>query len=162
MTPIAFHVIGLPGPMGSKRHVGNGVMIESSAKVKPWREAVVYAAIAHRPSVPLDGPLELRVVFTLPRPKSAAKARWSPDRKPDLSKLIRSTEDALTDAGLWADDARVVSVVASKVWPDLINIFGSLPIPGAVIAVGEANDPKIALAHARAMFDARRELGGNR
>jgi crossover junction endodeoxyribonuclease RusA len=31
---------GIPAPQGSKRHVGNGVMIESSKAVGPWREAV--------------------------------------------------------------------------------------------------------------------------
>lgn len=33
---IGFHVIGLPAPQGSKKHVGHGVMVESSKKVKPW------------------------------------------------------------------------------------------------------------------------------
>ena len=46
---IAFDVFGLPGPQGSKRFVGRtktgrGLMVESSAKVKPWREAVKWAA----------------------------------------------------------------------------------------------------------------------
>ena len=36
---IEIKVIGLPAPQGSKRHVGHGVMIESSNNVKPWREA---------------------------------------------------------------------------------------------------------------------------
>ena len=27
-------------PQGSKRHVGRGIMIESSKRVKPWRDAV--------------------------------------------------------------------------------------------------------------------------
>ena len=35
-----FTVHGLPAPQGSKRHVGKGVMVESSKYVKPWREAV--------------------------------------------------------------------------------------------------------------------------
>lgn len=41
---IAFDVYGEPAPQGSKRHVGGGRMIESSAKVKPWRQDVVAAA----------------------------------------------------------------------------------------------------------------------
>ncbi len=116
MSAVSFHVVGLPAPQGSKRHVGNGIMVESSKAVKPWREAVVHAALALRPPVPLDGPLGLRVAFTLPKPKSATKARWAPDRKPDLSKLVRSTEDAMTVAGIWTDDARVIHCDASKVW----------------------------------------------
>ena len=111
---------GHPAPQGSKRHVGRGVMIESSKKVKPWRQDVKYAALAlceRKP--PMDGPLRVRMVFTMPKPKSAPKGRRTyPDRTPDLSKLARSTEDALTDAGLWADDARVVEYARlAKVFP---------------------------------------------
>jgi Holliday junction resolvase RusA-like endonuclease len=140
--------IGTPAPQGSKRHVGRGVMIESSKKVKPWREAVKQAAsdliaVAGETGrltagFPLDGPLVVTICFTLARPKSAPKSRTRPDRMPDLSKLIRSTEDALTDAGVWADDARVVGVAARKVYP----FPGSgdpdaLSVPGAVIRIWE-------------------------
>lgn len=129
---IGFYVIGTPAPQGSKRHVGRGVLVESSAKVKPWREAVKYAAEPHRPAEPLDGPLALRVAFTLPRPKSASKRRTLPDTRPDLDKLLRSTCDAIGEAGLWTDDARVVEITATKVWPgDQL----ALPVPGAVIGI---------------------------
>lgn len=108
-------VNGLPGPQGSKRHVGGGRMIESSKKVAPWRQDVVAAAKAAYSGPPLDGPLECLMVFWLPRPVSAPKKRraWA-CKKPDLSKLVRSTEDALTTAGVWRDDARVVRLEARK------------------------------------------------
>jgi Holliday junction resolvase RusA-like endonuclease len=35
-----------PAPQGSKTHVGKGVMIESCANVRPWRELVAQAAMA--------------------------------------------------------------------------------------------------------------------
>lgn len=111
---LEFVVYGLPGPQGSKRFMGvkagRGVMIESSKKVRPWREDVRIAAEkarAGRP--PIDGPLLVHMVFTLPKPNSAPKRRKIyPMRTPDLSKLLRSTEDALTSSGLWIDDARAV------------------------------------------------------
>lgn len=115
-------VYGSPAPQGSKRHVGKGVMVESSKKLKPWRDDVKNAAemwLTHndRPA-PLDAPLVVRMVFTLSKPASAPKTRRRPDRMPDLSKLIRSTEDALTAAGIWRDDARVVEYArAAKVYP---------------------------------------------
>lgn len=123
----AFIVYGSPAPQGSKRHVGKGVMIESCKRVKPWRQDVKAAAlearmpiIAHTPLNPsLDGPIRARMVFTLPKPASAPKKRrtW-PDRKPDLSKLLRSTEDALVESGIIADDARIVSFSRlEKVFP---------------------------------------------
>lgn len=106
-------VIGVPGPQGSKRHVGHGRMIESSAKVKPWRDAVAWAcreAMAGAP--PLSGPVVCQMVFVFPRPKSRKKTALH-DRKPDLSKLIRSTEDAMTTGGVWEDDARVTAYLDS-------------------------------------------------
>lgn len=134
-----FRVYGTPAPQGSKRHVGHGRMIESSKAVKPWREAVRWSAIeAMREqgiTRPLDGPLAARIVFALRRPGSAAK-RVHPDRKPDLSKLVRSTEDALTDAGLIADDARIVQFDGvAKVYAS--EALGAMRSPGAIIHVRE-------------------------
>lgn len=139
---LEFVVFGVPGPQGSKRFVGmrggRGVMVESSAKVKPWREAVKWAAREALACAglagPLDGPLRVTMTFTLPKPKSAPKTRVTfPDRKPDGSKLQRSTEDALTDAGLWADDARVVEWIGAKRFPNEGD--GALPAPGVRIVV---------------------------
>lgn len=135
--PVRVVVYGQPAPQGSKRHVGGGRMIESSKAVAPWREAVKFAARMVRERLPatLDGPLRARVVFTLPKPKTAPKTRRSwPDRKPDLSKLLRATEDALTDAGLIADDARLVEFSRlAKVFPG--EDPEALDTPGCVITV---------------------------
>jgi crossover junction endodeoxyribonuclease RusA len=89
-------------------------MIESSKEVKPWREAVKWAALEQVKTPRIVGAISLDIGFILQRPKSLPKKRQFPDRKPDLSKLIRSTEDALTDAGVWEDDARVIRVLATK------------------------------------------------
>jgi Holliday junction resolvase RusA-like endonuclease len=142
VTMITITVIGIPGPMGSKRFVGTskagrGILIESSKKVKPWREAVVFAA--REMGKKISGPVGYSMVFSLPRPKSAPKSRIWPDRKPDLSKLIRSTEDALTDAGTWEDDSRVISQGSGKVFagsgqPD------ALDVPGCVIRIWRAGE----------------------
>lgn len=116
-------VYGEAAPQGSKRHVGGGRMVESSKKVKPWRDDVRDATLrvlaTHPGWVPLDAPLRVSMVFTVRKPASAPKRRrtW-PDRMPDLSKLCRSTEDALTTAGAWRDDARVVEYARlAKVFP---------------------------------------------
>lgn len=109
-------VPGRPAPQGSKRHVGHGRMIEQSVHVATWREDVRVACLGiWHGNPPLDGPLELELEFVRKRPASAPKRRTPPaTTAPDLSKLIRSTEDAITSAGVWADDARVVRCVASK------------------------------------------------
>jgi Holliday junction resolvase RusA-like endonuclease len=136
-------VFGEPAPQGSKRHVGGGRMVEASKKVAPWREHVHFAAVeaiaehevragTYVPWVPMSGGLSLTVAFFLPRPKSAPKSRTRPDRTPDLDKLLRSTCDALTSAGVWEDDARVVDILASKHYA---GPLADLHSPGAIIRV---------------------------
>lgn len=129
-------VHGTPAPQGSKRHVGRGVMVESSQLVKPWREAVKHALLLVPTSQRIDGPVAVEVTFTLKKPASAPKTRvtW-PQRRPDLDKLLRSTFDALSDADVWGDDSQVVEVTARKVFPD--EGIDALSHPGAVIRVSE-------------------------
>ena len=141
-------VRGQPAPQGSKKFVGmvngHGMMAESSKKVKPWRQDVVAAAVeAMRGRAMLDGPLVAVMTFTLPKPTGAPKTRRTyPCRKPDLSKLVRSTEDALSDAGVWADDARVITLIVHKVYPG--EGEDALSSPGAVIRVRCVEEPAIA------------------
>jgi Holliday junction resolvase RusA-like endonuclease len=117
-------VYGLPGPQGSKKFMGKtsqgkAIMLENSNKVIPWRNAVMVAAQEEldrigRPA-PLDGPLMVVMVFTFLRPASVKRSkRLHPSVFPDLSKIVRSTEDALTQAGVWRDDALVVDAVTRK------------------------------------------------
>lgn len=139
-------VYGTPGPQGSKRFVGlaksgRGIMIESSAKVKPWREAIAWAVREQMAGQVGNmagwvGPVSMEVTFTFARPKKYAspkKAHIPMSTRPDLSKLVRSTEDALTSAGAWEDDARVVSTLSRKVYPG--QHPDALHVPGAVIRI---------------------------
>ena len=137
---LAIVVYGRPAPQGSKRHVGKGVMVESSTHLKPWREAVRGEAVAKLaavreigplPTVPIAGPVAARMVFTVPAP-ARAKPGDRPAVVPDLSKLVRSTEDALTDAGVLADDKLIVEFDrVAKVYPNWDP--ESLDRPGAVV-----------------------------
>lgn len=132
---ITFQVRGMaPAPQGSKRHVGRGVMIESCKTVKPWRVLVASAAVESGASL-IRGPVSMSVVFVFTRPKGHFGARGlkpSAPRwhavKPDGSKLLRSTEDALTGV-LFEDDARICSGTWQKRWA-----VGD-ELPGAVITL---------------------------
>lgn len=149
-SAIRIVVRGTPAPQGSKSFKGiskkgNAILVESSEKVKPWRSDVKEAAerwIALRRSdagahAPIDRPVIVRMIFTLKKPSSAPKSRRTyPMRTPDLSKLVRSTEDALTDAGIWADDARVIEYERlAKVFPG--EDAEALDSPGVVIEIRE-------------------------
>ncbi len=133
-------VRGIPGPQGSKKFVGfsgagKALLIESSKKVRPWRNVVTICAIEARgeSNMSFSGPVNVEFHFTMPKPKSCPKARKWPDRKPDLSKLVRSTEDALTESGVWEDDARVVRTVSTKNFPN--EGLHPLSSPGVVILI---------------------------
>ena len=74
-----FHVLGLsPAPQGSKRHVGGGRMIESSAKVKPWREAVRSEALATGLAISAE-PIYLHLLFRFRRPQGHRNAKGEID-----------------------------------------------------------------------------------
>jgi len=117
---ISFFIEGEPAPQGSKTgKVVNGrvVMWEASAKVKPWREAVTIETARYMSWNTLEAithPLEIALVFHLPKPKSVK--RDFPSVKPDLDKLVRSTFDGLTTGGLYEDDALVIAFSASKIY----------------------------------------------
>jgi len=100
---IEIRVYGTPAPQGSKKfvgiHRGRGIMVESSKKVKPWRQDVKAAALdaLEKDSLSIErhcngaipGAVSLEIIFTLQKPKSAPKNRktW-PDKKPDLPNLL--------------------------------------------------------------------------
>jgi Holliday junction resolvase RusA-like endonuclease len=158
ITIIAF---GTPGPQGSKSFKGTRatksggrapILVESSKKVKPWREAVAEAATealyrlppAQRLAFPLAGPLQAEMVFTLKPPARIPVERYVggvpyPAAYPDTSKLVRSTEDALTGL-LWGDDAQVVRyTLVEKLY---LGTPGALEWTGATVRVWPIGGPQ--------------------
>ena len=127
MRALEFFVPGTPAPGGSKRAFvvkGRAVVVDDCKRNKPWRERVTAVAREALDGPLLSGPLELRVVFILPRPKGhfgtgknaatiKASAPPHPTVKPDTTKLLRALEDALTEV-VWRDDTQVVVQSAVK------------------------------------------------
>lgn len=161
MTPrlaLSAVVHGIPAPQGSKKAhaiyrgskkngtrvaTGQIVVTEMSKKVAPWREAVrdaVAAAIRSQTAHDmwagvLDEPVEVRITFTLPRPRSARRP-W-PSVTPDLDKLVRSTLDGISMGGAWVDDKLAVRIVTEKVY---VGSPGALERPGAVVDLFSLQD----------------------
>jgi Holliday junction resolvase RusA-like endonuclease len=142
MTILVFNVLGVPAPAGSKRGFvvnGRAVLVNDNKPTqKAWRQAVSSSAYEARTTAgfeTLTGPVSLQVEFFLPRPKSAKKtAKWKAT-KPDIDKLLRSTLDGLTDAGIFRDDALVVELSTTKVMVGGDDEFDG---PGAYIIVSDA------------------------
>jgi len=123
-SPITFTAHGVPQPGGSKRsfpfsrHDGSlGVRVsDDNPAVAGWKRTVAECALAKVGGgfEPLDGPLAVTFAFYLPRPRGhygkkglrPSAPSW-PTVKPDVLKLARAAEDALTGI-LWTDDARIV------------------------------------------------------
>lgn len=106
-----FSVEGLPAPQGSKRHVGNGRMIEASKYLPAWRKAIETECQSLFEE-PMDGALEVELWFYLPKPSSVS--RDYPTVMPDVDKLVRGCLDGMVKGGAIVDDSRVVDLHAYK------------------------------------------------
>jgi crossover junction endodeoxyribonuclease RusA len=118
---IVFEVEGTPRPQGSKRHVGRGIMVESSKYVAEWRSWVrLRAANAFKGLHPLVGAVQVNVAFCFDRPQSHSTTKGVRSNaptykvtKPDIDKLLRAVLDAMTGV-CFADDSQVVVIYCTK------------------------------------------------
>jgi Holliday junction resolvase RusA-like endonuclease len=131
---IVFFVPGIPAPAGSKRFVGHSkktgraILVDMSGeRGTNWRIAVQW----HAQEQLLSGavqfmhgtPLDLRVTFTMPRPKHHFRKNGELKQDaplfhtgtPDTTKLLRAVEDAITGI-LWHDDSQVAFQCAQKIY----------------------------------------------
>lgn len=155
---ISFTVHGQAQPAGSKRGFYNKkskrvIITDASAKSRPWKAVVSDAAAEAMAGMPLlDGPLMLGLEFYFPRPKghygtgrNAGTVRASappiPTVKPDLLKLARAVEDALTGI-VYRDDAQIAREILDKFYgePARVEIrvrqldSSNSEIPGVIAA----------------------------
>lgn len=120
---LEFFVEGTPIPQGSKKAFvirRRAVIVDDNApKLKPWRLKITQAAVvalAGRSGFPAQHPVAVLVDFYMPRAVSVKRAR--PSVRPDVDKKVRSVLDALTDAGVYADDGQVVALHALDWYAD--------------------------------------------
>jgi Holliday junction resolvase RusA-like endonuclease len=145
---VAFTVHGTPAPAGSKRgfynaKAGRVIVTDANAKSRPWKAQVSDAAAeAMGGAELLQGPLSLELVFHVPRPKGHFGARGlrpsAPDFpavKPDVLKLARAVEDALSSI-VYRDDAQIVTEFLLKRYgePARVEVLVTEAIAGEVIA----------------------------
>jgi Holliday junction resolvase RusA-like endonuclease len=125
---IEFRVPGIAAPQGSKKAFrtrgGRIALVESCARVKPYRATVALAAREAWVDVPTNGTVGVSIAFTFIRPAShynakgvlRAGAATHPGKGiGDIDKLCRAVLDGLTGV-IYADDSQVVSLVATKAY----------------------------------------------
>jgi Holliday junction resolvase RusA-like endonuclease len=150
--PLVIVVPGAPPvSQGSKtkamlhRTTGQPISFEQhSAALKAWRKRVTYAAriqLAGRAGFQ-TGPVHVTIRFIFDHPqhhyrtgKYANMLRDNAPRlhsiKPDADKLLRSTFDALTTAGVWKDDCQVAGIAGEP-----IKVYANRDeLPGARITI---------------------------
>jgi Holliday junction resolvase RusA-like endonuclease len=122
-------IIGDAAPAGSKRafrnpHTGHINVTDASKRSKPWQAQVSAEAAERWIGDLLDGPLEVEITFYRVRPRAhfgtgrnsmliRDSAPVHPATRPDVLKLARGVEDALTGV-VWRDDAQIVTEHLAK------------------------------------------------
>ncbi len=135
---ITFIVPGEAAPQGSKRAVrsrsGRILLLESSAKVKPYRAVFALAARQAWTEPPATGTVAVELLFRFVRPASHYTAKGAlkatapaAPRRPDLDKACRAALDAMTGV-VYADDSQVAILSACKEYGDraetIVKVWG--------------------------------------
>lgn len=123
---VTITVHGRPAPQGSKRTGGAGQLLEQSAYLPAWKQAVkiaAYRAYAEMgigqdvlPLFPARVPLHIeQCTFFVGPTECRAEGTTAPVGPPDIDKLLRGLLDALGGgrkgtARLFADDAQIVRI----------------------------------------------------
>jgi len=117
-------VPGTPVPQGSV-DVYRGHIVAVKPALREWRNKIRASTMARHNGEPMDGPLNVSLVFQLAPPK---KPRWwAPAVKPDADKLCRAVFDSLsttkTQKGVIVDDARIIHFDVTKTYHHTPGVY---------------------------------------
>ena len=124
---IEFFAHGLPKgqPRARAFAIKGKVRMYDPGTAEGWKSAVAEAARPYINAFAV-GPVRLTIVFEFPRPKSHKRKNGDlrPDRpifhtaKPDCDNAAKALMDALTQIGVWTDDAQVAELCVTKKYAD--------------------------------------------
>ena len=86
-----------------------------------WSSYCGLVAATHSPETPLEGPIDVSLLFWLPRPKG--KKRDLPSVRPDVENLAKGLLDQFSGI-LWRDDAQIVDLRLAKRYADASHPVG--------------------------------------
>ncbi len=153
---ISFTAFCTPEPQGSmKAFIPKGwsraIITSDNKDLKSYRQEVAKASLVERNKIGFNdvlfakhSPVSILLKFFFLKPESVSKRRTQHVVRPDLSKLIRATEDALTGI-IYTDDAQIVSIKAEKFYglPERVEVTVSgkvSEIPQSLFVASEDAD----------------------
>ena len=97
MSELSIFIPGIPVPQGRPRafvnqHTGRPVIYDPKNS-RDWKSNVAFIARQHWTWELLTGPLEMSLVFHMPRPKSLPKKVRFHVKRPDLDTLKKAVKD---------------------------------------------------------------------
>jgi Holliday junction resolvase RusA-like endonuclease len=116
---IAFTIQGTPRttqPGDVVRIQGTGRRFQPK-KHPEWTAWCHLIALQNAPPTPLDGPIWVNLIYSLPRPKSAPKSRRYPWQRPDVENYGKGLLDSFNGL-LFHDDAQIVKLHMCKRYCD--------------------------------------------
>jgi len=131
MKSITFVAYGLPKgqprPRAFARNMGGGkfaARVYDAGTAEGWKSEVAIAARQFIPETPLANGLRVYLRFCMPRPKSHYNAKGEVKqnapkqftKKPDCDNLAKAVLDALTQVGMWVDDAQIIKLSIDKLY----------------------------------------------
>lgn len=100
-----------------------------------WKEEIEWEV--KRLRIPMmEGHVCIDVIFYMTRPQRMKKETRlrTCKKKPDIDNLLKAVYDAMTEAGVWGDDAQIVYATGKKFYSNDIEE------PGCRITVSEEDD----------------------
>lgn len=106
---------GQPRPRAFARKMGNGsfaARVYDAGTAEGWKADIAMAMRQHLPATPISGSIRFDMTLLFARParlsrKKDPTGRIPHNAKPDVDNASKAVMDALTQIGLWADDAMV-------------------------------------------------------
>ena len=126
MDTIYIKVPGQPKSQSRHKHFTRGNYSGVYDPSADEKQSFLAYIVPDAPAVPLEGPIELLLVFYMKRPKGhygtgknsgsiKPNAPYYCSKKPDIDNMIKFVTDAMNSI-FWKDDAQICKITAQKIY----------------------------------------------